>query len=72
MAEGKIDCVVHCVQTRDGFVAALERGGMDLVISDFSLPAFDGLAAAEVVRTGWPLIPFILVSGTLGEEQAVD
>jgi signal transduction histidine kinase len=72
LAEGKIDCVVNCVQTRAGFVDALERGGIDLVLSDFSLPAFDGLAAAEVVRTGWPLIPFILVSGTLGEEQAVD
>jgi signal transduction histidine kinase len=53
-------------------VAALEEGGVDLILSDFSLPSFDGLAAAEIVRTRWPQIPLILVSGTLCEEQAVD
>jgi len=72
LAAGKIDCVIKCVQTRDDFVAALEQGDIDLVLSDFALPAFDGLEATEVVRTRWPLIPLILVSGTLGEQQAVD
>ena len=67
-----IDCAITLVQTRSDFVAALERGGIDLVLSDFSLPAFDGLSAAEIVRTQWPAIPLILVSGTLGEELAID
>jgi len=43
-----------------------------LILSDFSLPAFDGLSAAAIVRGKWPGIPLILVSGTLGEELAID
>lgn len=67
-----ITCATTCVQNRDDFVAALEHGGVDLVLSDFSLPAFDGLSAAGIVRAKWPAIPLILVSGTLGEELAID
>lgn len=70
-ADGII-CATTCVETRDAFVAALERGGFDLVLSDFSLPAFDGFSAGALVRAGWPNLPFILVSGTLGEERAID
>jgi DNA-binding NtrC family response regulator len=43
-----------------------------LIISDFSLPTFDGLSALTIVRIQWPAIPLILVSGMLGEERAVD
>lgn len=67
-----INCTTTCVDNRNDFVAALERGDTDLILSDFSLPAFDGLTAVELVCTKWPDIPFILVSGTLGEEQAID
>jgi len=70
-AEG-IACAITRVQTRDDFVAALERGGIDLILSDFSLPTFDGLSAVQIVRARWPSIPLILVSGTLGEERAID
>jgi two-component system cell cycle sensor histidine kinase/response regulator CckA len=69
---GGIICATTCVQSHDDFVAALEHGGIDLILSDFSLPAFDGLSALEIVRTKWPAIPLILVSGTLGEERAID
>jgi len=67
-----ITCVTTCVQNRNDFVAALEGGGIDLVLSDFSLPAFDGLSAVEIVRRRWPVLPVILVSGSLGEERAID
>jgi two-component system, cell cycle sensor histidine kinase and response regulator CckA len=60
------------VQTRNDFVAALEGGGIDLILSDFDLPAFDGLSAAEIVRTRWSEIPLILVSGSLDEELTID
>ena len=70
-AEGII-CATTCVQSRADFVAALEQGGIDLVLSDFSLPAFDGLSAVEIVRARWPDLPVILVSGSLGEERAID
>ncbi len=69
---GGINCVTNRVQNRADFVAALERGGIDLVLSDYSLPTFDGLSAAQIVREKWPAIPLILVSGTLGEELAID
>ncbi len=69
---GGINCVTACVQSREDFVAALEHGGIDLILSDFTLPAFDGWSALEIVRTRWPNIPLILVSGTLGEERAID
>jgi two-component system cell cycle sensor histidine kinase/response regulator CckA len=66
-----IGCAITRVQTRADFVAALEGGSIDLIIADFSLPTFDGLAALEITRKQCPEIPFILVSGTLGEETAV-
>ena len=67
-----ISCATTCVQNLEDFVAALEQGGIDLILSDFTLPAFDWFSAAEIVRSRWPAIPLILVSGTLGEEQAID
>jgi len=60
------------VWTPETFIAGLEEGGMDLIISDFSLPGFDGLAALELAREKRPEVPFIFVSGTLGEEVAID
>src|SRR3984957_13348378 len=66
-----IPCTVTWVQTRDDFVKALTRGGIDVILSDFALPAFDGLSAAEIASTRWPMIPFILVSGSLGEALAI-
>jgi signal transduction histidine kinase len=67
-----IVCAVTRVETQDAFVAALERGGIDLVLSDFTMPCFDGLSATKIVQTRWPNLPVILVSGTLGEELAID
>src|SRR5580693_10456762 len=67
-----ISCTATCVQNRADFVAALERGGIDLVLSDFSLPSFNGFSAIATVRARWPDLPVILVSGSLGEELAVD
>jgi signal transduction histidine kinase len=72
LKQGGIDCAITCVQTRDDFMAALERGNVDLILSSFSPPGFDGLAALEAVRARWPEVPFILVSGTVGEEEAIE
>jgi signal transduction histidine kinase len=70
-AEG-IACATTRVQSQDDFVAALERGGIDLILSDCTLPGFDGMAALKIARANWPAIPVIFVSGTLGEERAID
>lgn len=61
------------VDTRPAFEAALDAHAPDLVISDFSLPAaFDGIAALEIARSKYPEVPFVFVSGTIGEERAVE
>lgn len=61
------------VDTRPAFEQALNADVPDLVISDFSLPsAFDGLAALEIARSKYPEVPFVFVSGTIGEERAVE
>src|SRR5580658_5378131 len=67
-----IVCATTCVQTHDEFVAVLERGDIDLILSDFTLPTFDGLLALKIAQAKWPAIPLIFVSGTLGEERAID
>jgi two-component sensor histidine kinase/CheY-like chemotaxis protein len=59
------------VATRDDFVEALS-GDHDLILADYSLPSFDGLSALAIARAQAPETPFIFVSGTLGEEIAID
>jgi signal transduction histidine kinase len=66
-------CAISRVENREDFVAALEDGlDIDLILSDFTLPSFDGLSAMGISHARWPELPFILVSGTLGEDLAVD
>ena len=67
-----IACATTCVKCREDFVAALKCGGIDLILSDFSLPALDGFSAIATVRADWPDLPVILVSGALGEQRAID
>ena len=59
-------------ETADGLRAALHRGGWDLIISDYSMPRFSGLEALAVTLQLAPEVPFLLVSGTVGEEVAVE
>lgn len=67
-----IDCVVTWVESKSTFMAALSKGNIDLIISDYTLPGFNGLAALKIASETAPEIPFILFSGTLGEEAAID
>jgi len=65
-------CAITVVDTRDQFVASLTANpAPDIVISDFSLPAFDGLAALAIARERLPGIPFVFLSGSIGEERAI-
>ena len=59
------------VETEADFRRALTDGEWDLVLSDFNLPGFDGLAAQRILQDSGRDIPFILVSGAIGEETAV-
>ncbi len=66
------DCSIKVVATREDFLSGLTRGGYDLVLSDFQLPAFNGLEALELTRQHAPELPFIFFSGTIGEERAIE
>lgn len=67
-----LQCEVEVVSRRDEFEAALQRGGMDLILADFALPSFDGMTALSMVREKLPDLPFVFVSGKLGEEAAIE
>jgi PAS domain S-box-containing protein len=62
----------RCVQTRDEFLLALQSGEVDLVLADYHLPGFDGFSALRLALGICPDVPFIFVSGTLGEEVAIE
>jgi two-component system cell cycle sensor histidine kinase/response regulator CckA len=60
------------VDSADKLLANLHRENWDIVISDFSMPGFTGTGALELVRKNGLDVPFVFVSGTIGEETAVD
>ena len=72
LTDGGVECEILRVQTRTDFAAALESGGFDLVLADYSLPDFDGLSALKVAQEIRSEVPFVLVSGAVGEETAIE
>ena len=54
------------------FVSALAQFSPDIVLSDYSLPGFSGMAALAIARKTQPRIPFVFVSGSIGEEKAIE
>src|SRR5688500_13091601 len=60
------------VETRDTFIGQLEQHPPDMILSDYALPSFDGYAALAIAREKVPNIPFIFVTGTMGEEVAIE
>ncbi len=57
---------------RADFVDAVSQGGFDIILADFSLPDFDGMSALDIASKACPDVPFIFVSGVLGEEAAIE
>src|ERR1700692_3882091 len=70
-AEGVV-CEVTRVDTQAALLASVEQGGIDLILADYSLPSFDGISALKFAMKACPDVPFIFVSGTLGEEVAIE
>src|SRR6266481_3890992 len=60
------------VETEQDFLAALKRESLDLILADYTLPSFDGLSALRIAQQHSPEVPFIFVSGTLGEDVAIE
>jgi len=65
-------CEVTRVQTRAEFVAGLDDAGINLILADYKLPSFDGLSALKLALAARADLPFIFVSGSLGEEVAIE
>jgi CheY-like chemotaxis protein len=64
-------CEITRTQTRAEFVAALKDVELDVILADYTLPSFDGLSALMLASSARPDLPFIFVSGTLGEVVAI-
>jgi PAS domain S-box-containing protein len=60
------------VQAREAYEKALQNFNPDIILSDYSLPAFDAATAFHIKQDKFPHIPFIIVSGIIGEENAVE
>jgi PAS domain S-box-containing protein len=69
-AEGLV-CTFIRVDTQPAFMGSLD-GNIDLILADYTLPTFDGLSALRLAKDTCPDVPFIFVSGTLGEEVAIE
>jgi signal transduction histidine kinase/DNA-binding response OmpR family regulator len=68
----RLDCEIIRAQTRAEFLAALKDVEIGLILADYRLPSFDGLSALKLAQRARPDLPFIFVSGTLGEEVAIE
>lgn len=71
LERASIPFLSHRVDSRDGFLHALEEFGPDLILSDYTLPRFDGMTALSLAKERAPSIPFLIVTGSVNEETAV-
>lgn len=60
------------VETGDDYVRSLDHGAPDVILSDYALPSFDGYTALAIAQKKCPDVPFIFVTGTMGEEVAIE
>src|SRR5260221_5797442 len=67
-----LDCEIVRPDTRTKFLQALEKKDFDLILADCTLPDFSGIHALELARQHAPETPFIFVSGTIGEDSAIE
>jgi CheY-like chemotaxis protein len=71
LAENGVEHEMNAVGTKARFLAALESGRFDVILSDSSVPGFDGKAALALTRTWFPETPFIFVSGHEPDDEAL-
>ena len=63
---------VECVLTKENYIKKLEKKSFDIILADYKLPSFDGLSALKIAREKYPEIPFVFISGAIGEEMAIE
>jgi C4-dicarboxylate-specific signal transduction histidine kinase len=66
------ECEVIRAQTRTEFISGLESAAINLILADYKLPSFDGLSALKLARNVRADLPFIFVSGSVGEDMAIE
>jgi two-component system cell cycle sensor histidine kinase/response regulator CckA len=66
------DCTITALATREDYEAAVHGGDFDLILSDYSLPQYSGLEALAYARIHRPEKPFLYLSGTIGDERAIE
>ncbi|MCX7800793.1 MAG: PAS domain S-box protein [Fimbriimonadales bacterium] len=71
LRQSGFDPIVLRVEAFGALSAALRKDDWDIVLSDHNLPGFTAQQALELVRNRWPELPFVVVSGCIGEEAAV-
>jgi signal transduction histidine kinase len=72
MRDGGLKFSITRVETREAFQSHLELSPPDLILSDYALPSFDGSTALTIAKRKTPDVPFIFVTGTMGEEVAIE
>ena len=72
LRRGRVEFTLTRVETRTGFLEALHHFRPAVIFADCKLPAFSGVEALEIARNDAPHVPFVFVSGTVGEEAAVE
>jgi signal transduction histidine kinase len=72
LRESGIQFNLKRVETRDTFIEQIEQHPPDMILSDYALPSFDGYSALALAKEKTPNIPFIFVTGTMGEEVAIE
>lgn len=77
LAEGElrkhgVTCISRRVETSADLIKALDDFNPDIVISDYSLPQFNGMEALHITKKHTPDLPFIILTGTLKEDLAIE
>ena len=72
LARGQLRATVRRIDSESEFLGALHERHWDAIISDYNLPGFSGLVALDLLKASGRDVPFILVSGEIGEDTAVE
>ena len=72
LRKAKLAFSLKRVETEEDFLKELKNLAPDLILSDYKLPSYDGLSALAAARENCPVVPFIFISGEIGEELAIE